>query len=107
MKAPIDNKNVLEDFTEIFHNGEYIENVENHITYQIFFKCGCLCEISYRFGQNWFKIRYLEGLPDNLCKCIKEIESIVSGMNVDAESHCTNITYNPITGVYEFNFVES
>lgn len=103
MKANIDNKNILEDFTDIFHQDVYIERICNKITYQVFYLCGCLCEVSYRFGQNWFKVRIIEGNPDDVRRCSYEISSITKEMNQDY----TDVSYNPVLGVYEFNFVES
>ena len=29
--APIDNKNIVEDFTDDFHNGEFVEQVQGRV----------------------------------------------------------------------------
>jgi hypothetical protein len=105
IKAPIDNKNILEDFTDVFHNGTYLERTSNGITYQIFILNDCLCEISYRFGQNWFMVRMIEGDPDNIRKCSAEIASIIKTM--DEDENQSKVKFNPVLGVYEFYFVES
>lgn len=53
---PIDNKHILEDFTDDFHGGEFVETVGTKIHRQAFWKCGVLCVISYEFGNNWFDL---------------------------------------------------
>lgn len=57
--APIDNKNIMEDFTDDFHEGDFVEHVENRVHRQAFWKCGALCVISYEFGNNWFDIQFV------------------------------------------------
>lgn len=102
IKAPIDNKNIVEWFTENFHDGDCIESLNNGITCQVFYLEGCLCEIKYLFGQNWFKFRIIEGSADDVRKCNKEFESIIRGMNDGGNDE---VIYNPTLGTYEFYFV--
>lgn len=102
---PIDNKNIMEWFTEDFHNGDYLELEEGKITKQVFCMNNCLCEISYRFGQNWFRFRIIEGNPDNVRLCYSEVDKIIQAMNSDEYEH--KVSYNPIVGTYEFYFVET
>lgn len=103
MKANIDNKNILEDFTANFHNDIYIERKCDNIIYQVFYLCDCLCDISYRFGQNWFKFRMIEGKYDDILRCSEEFANIVKSFNTDD----VRVKFNPMLGVYEFYFVES
>jgi hypothetical protein len=105
LKANIDNKNIMEWFTESFHGGTYIERMNNKTTYQVFYMDNCLCELSYRFGQNWFMFRIIEGSPDDVRRCTKTINKIIISMNGDNNE--IEVCYNPILVVYEFYFVES
>jgi hypothetical protein len=103
LKANIDNTSILEDFTDDFHGGRYIERMNDKITCQVFYMDNCLCEISYRFGQNWFMCRIIEGDPDDVRKCTTTIEKVVISLNSDD----VKVNFNPMLGVYEFLFVES
>ena len=102
---PIDNKNIMEWFTEDFHNDHYLEIIEDKITKQVFFMNDCLCEVSYRFGQNWFKFRVIEGKPDNVKICYSDLNDIVKAMNSEENEY--RVLYNPIVGIYEFYYVGS
>lgn len=100
--APIDNKNIMEWFTESFHDNDCIESLNDKVIVQVFFYEGCLCEISYRFGQNWFKFRIIEGTPDSIQRCNKGVASKIKGMN-DCDTSC--VKYNPVRDIYEFYFI--
>ena len=101
-KAPIDNKNIVEDFVDDFTKGDSLYLYQEGITRHIFLLCDCLCELSYRFGQHWFKVRIIEGEPHNVKRCSAEISEIVESYNSDNVS----VSFNPYLGVYEFYFVE-
>jgi len=101
IKANIDNKNIMEWFSEDFHHDKYIERLNDKITYQVFYLCDCLCELSYRFGENWFKFRMIEGKYEDIVRCSAECSKIVKSFNT--ETVC--VKYNAILGVYEFYFV--
>lgn len=64
--APIDNKNIVEDFTDDFHNGEFVEQVQGRVRHQAFWCCGVLCVISYEFGNNWFSFQFVQGTQEQL-----------------------------------------
>ena len=102
LKANIDNTSILEDFTDAFHGGRYIERMNDKITCQVFYMDNCLCEISYRYGQNWFRVRLIEGSPDDVCKCASTYEKVAMSLNSDD----VKVNFNPMLGVYEFYFVE-
>ena len=80
IKAPIDNKNILEDFTEVFHDGYYIEDTERDckIVRQSFYVCGIPFELSYRFGTNMFRIESLRKANETLSirKIQNDLESL-------------------------------
>ena len=59
IKAPIDNKNVCEDFTDVFHGGEFVEQTSNSLHRQLFYMGGIPFEIRYFFGENIFRIESL------------------------------------------------
>lgn len=103
LKANIDNRNILEDFTEDFHGGRYIERITENLIHQVFYMEGCLCELTYRFSQNWFRCRIIEGNPEDVRKCSTTIEKVVISLNGDN----VKVIFNPMLGVYEFYFVES
>ena len=61
--APIDNKNVMTDFTEVFHNGDCLsisKPIGNlvHVkhVYEWFVVENCLCCVEYVFGLQWFRV---------------------------------------------------
>lgn len=58
---PIDNKHVLEDFTDVFHGGDCVERRHNGIVRQAFYDGAALWEVCYRFGDNKFELYYRGG----------------------------------------------
>ena len=103
LKSNIDNTSILEDFTYDFHGGRYIERMNDKTTCQVFYMDNCLCEISYRYGQNWFMCRIIEGNPGDVRKCTTTIKKVILSLNSDD----VKVIFNPMLGVYEFYFVES
>lgn len=81
IQAPIDNKNILEDFTDIFHNGSYIESRNRNQVKQAFYFDRRLFEISYMYGYNFFRLHCVEPL-DNM-QIIDEIREKVKSMKID------------------------
>ena len=75
--APIDNKNIVEDFTDDFHFGEFVESVENGVHRQAFWKCGALCIISYEFGNNWFDFQFVQATEQQSRAAAKEIVEVM------------------------------
>ena len=75
--APIDNKNIVEDFTDDFHFGEFVETVENRVHRQAFWKCGALCVISYEFGNNWFDLQFVQATGQQAKAAAKEIVGVM------------------------------
>ena len=78
--APIDNKNILEDFSDDFHEGRYVETVENGIHKQAFWKCGVLCVLTYEFGNNWFDIQFFNSTDEKYRIAAKEIGLVIFSM---------------------------
>lgn len=75
---PIDNKHLLEDFTDDFHEGEFVEYVDkSKITHQTFWMNGCACSLSYKFGQNWVKFNVLSGLEDARKLTMRDVDEII------------------------------
>lgn len=74
---PIDNKHILEDFTDDFHGGEFVEMVENRVHRQAFWKCGALCVISYEFGNNWFDLQFVQATEQQAKAVAKEIAKVM------------------------------
>lgn len=70
--APIDNKNVLEDFADGFAYELNDSNEER----QTFWRDGCLFLIDYTFGTNKGVIRCLYGTPTR-----KTLRDIMDGIN--------------------------
>jgi hypothetical protein len=91
----------MEWFTEDFHGGTYIERVNDKITCQVFYMDGCLCELSYRYGQSWFMCRIIEGNPDDVRRCAFTYEKVALSLNSDD----VKVIFNPSLGVYEFFFI--
>lgn len=89
-KAPIDNKNVLTDFTEVFHNGDCLSvtipvgtNGTTH-TYEYFVVENCLCCVSYVFGLNWFRVEVQQhSSPENYEKAKRHIEQCIENLYHD------------------------
>lgn len=57
---PIDNKHVLEDFTDELHDGRFVERTNNGIVRQAFYDGAVLWEVIYEFGKNRFEL-YMRG----------------------------------------------
>ena len=76
--APIDNKNILEDFTDDFHYGECVETVENGIHRQAFWKCGALVVLDYEFGNNWFSFQFVHTAEQQSRAAAREIAEVMS-----------------------------
>lgn len=74
---PIDNKHILEDFTDDFHGGEFVETVENRVHRQAFWKCGALCIISYEFGNNWFDLQFVQATEQQGKAAAKEMAEVM------------------------------
>lgn len=81
IQAPIDNKNILEDFTDIFHSGDYVESRNRNQVRQAFYINGKLFEISYMYGYNFFRLHCVEPL-DNM-QIVDAIREKVKSMNMD------------------------
>lgn len=74
---PTDNKHILEDFTDDFHGGEFVETVENRVHRQAFWKCGALCVISYEFGNNWFDLQIIQGTEQQVKSAAREMAEVM------------------------------
>lgn len=74
---PIDNKHILEDFTDDFHYGEFVETVENKVHRQAFWKCGALCVISYEFGNNWFDLQFVQATEQQAKAAAEELAVVM------------------------------
>lgn len=53
---PIDNKNIMEDFTEAIHNNECIEYRFKRVVKQAFYHRGLLFELQYILGDSIFSV---------------------------------------------------
>lgn len=58
--APIDNKNVLEDFTYVLHADEYIETRRDGVVKQAYWDDGNLWVVVYQFARNWFHVHLIQ-----------------------------------------------
>ena len=58
---PIDNKHVLEDFTDELHDGKFVERRNKGIVRQAFYDEATLWEVCYRFGDNKFELHLRGG----------------------------------------------
>lgn len=61
---PIDNKHVLEDFTDELHDGRFVERTNKGIVRQAFYDEATLWEVCYRFGDNKFELHLRGGNID-------------------------------------------
>lgn len=61
---PIDNKHVLEDFTDELHDGRFVERTNNGIVRQAFYDGSVLWEVYYRFGDSKFELHLRGGNID-------------------------------------------
>lgn len=81
IKAPIDNKNIMEDFTDIFHGGKYAEFTDGKLHKQTFYIEGVPFEIGYHLGFNHFYVMTL-GELDNM-NPVNFIREAVKELNTD------------------------
>lgn len=61
---PIDNKSILEEFTDAFHNGNYVETVTHGKHVQTFVCFNAFCTISYTFGKSDFVLNILDSIEE-------------------------------------------
>lgn len=79
--APIDDKNVVSDFTEEFHNGECLLRTDNHTRYEYFIHRDCLCEVVWTFGHHRFIVHPLYGHPVQKKLCRSDFNRMIDEMN--------------------------
>jgi len=103
--APIDNKNVMTNFTEVFHNGDYITRKgTNGRIFEYFIVEDCLCVVSYMLGRNDFLVYpVILNHPSEagkiyqyLDKCIGHIyhDNVAEELIVKKEGNCTYALYH-------------
>lgn len=82
VRFPIDNKNILEDFTEVFHDDECVEFRHKGLVKQAFYFKGLLCEVSYLFGSAKFFVVCTEKISDKLrAEILSEFKTRIEGLN--------------------------
>ena len=87
VRFPIDNKNILEDFTEVFHHEDCVEFRHKGLVKQAFYFQGLLCEVSYLFGSAKFFVVCTEKVSDELLAEIKsEFKTRIEGFNDEDNS---------------------
>lgn len=71
---PIDNKHIMEDFSDVIHNGDYLEYHHGRTTKQAFYHQGFLWELGYSFGSNHFSVELMSFVlePEEALKIMKE-----------------------------------
>lgn len=71
---PIDNKNIMEDFSDVVHDGNYLEYHHGRTTKQAFYHQGLLWELGYSFGSNNFSVELMSFVlePEEPLKLMKE-----------------------------------
>lgn len=102
--APIDNKNVLEDFTSVFHNDEYVSRRSTKNTeHQYFVLEDCLCELTFCHGDNCFTLNVVHGEGLNRERCQYMLEELVK--ELFPEDYETDLFVEKITeNKYAFYF---
>ena len=75
--ALIDNKNIMEDFSDDFHYGEFVEYAEGRIHHQAFWCRGALCVLSYQFGSNWFSLDFVHATEGKKREAAKELAKVM------------------------------
>lgn len=78
---PIDNKHILEDFTDEFHEGNYVEVVAFGKHIQAFSYCNCLCTITYTFGEPSFELAIIDGDPQRYENVRHHWKNIIKNFN--------------------------
>ena len=82
VRFPIDNKNILEDFTEVFHDDDCVEHRYKGFVKQAFYFQGLLCQVSYLFGSAKFFVVCTEKISTGLLDEIKsEFKTRIEGLN--------------------------
>ena len=61
---PIDNKHILEDFTDELHGGRFVERTNKSLVRQAFYDGAILWEVCYNFGKNRFTLQCHGGKMD-------------------------------------------
>ena len=103
-KAPIDNKNVCEDFTDVFHNGDFVECVEQGVHKQLFYLDGIPCEVRYFFGENIFRLEFNCDMSKmSIIRKVREALNDLNGGNIICKyDECYNGKAYVINGEFYF-----
>ena len=80
-KMPIDNKHICEDFTDDFHDGNYVEFTALGKRVQAFTYCNCLCTISYTFGGTSFDLAIIDGDPGRYDDVRNHWKNVITNCN--------------------------
>lgn len=82
VRFPIDNKNILEDFTDVFHNEDCVEFRHNRFVKQAFYFQGLLCEVSFSFGSAKFFVVCTENISTELrAEILSKFKTRIEGLN--------------------------
>lgn len=68
---PIDNKHILEDFTDELHGGRFVECTNKGIVRQAFYEGAVLWEVCYEFGKNRFELHCHSSLCQEYMEAMK------------------------------------
>lgn len=79
--APIDQKNVVSDFTDIFHNDECLVRTDMKTRHEYFIYRDCLCEVIWTYGYHRFVVHPLQGEPNLKELCKSDFKRIIDEMN--------------------------
>lgn len=79
--APIDQKNVVSDFTDIFHNDECLVRTDMKTRHEYFIHRDCLCEVVWTYGYHRFSVHPLHGDPKMKDFCRTDFKKMIDEMN--------------------------
>lgn len=103
-EIPIDDKSIMTEFTEGFHEGNCLEDYRGCHRREEFELFGCKCDISYEYGKSWFRLRVLEGDEQGRLNCYNHFKNVVELFNSFDED--IQIIFNPETGLYRWYTVD-
>ena len=71
---PIDNKHIMEEFSDVIHNGDYLEYHHGRTIKQAFYHQGLLWELGYSLGSNHFSVELMSFVleTEEVLKIMKE-----------------------------------
>ena len=94
--APIDNKHILEDFTDELHDGRFVERTNNGIVRQAFYDEDVLWELIYTFGDHICFLVVRSGTSSSIKKSMEKMTETMLAMTCEDNGLVVRCAESPV-----------